>query len=128
MVLDVDDNCQFDPNGDQYDYDGDQQGDVCDQDDDNDGVADDVDQCVETALSVTTDTSGCSIAQQCPSDNPATPWKNHGQYVSCVSNVADEFFNAGLITKTEKDATVSAAAQSSVGKKNDAGGNAKKNR
>ena len=37
-IFDVNDNCQFIPNTDQRNNDGDQQGDLCDDDDDNDGI------------------------------------------------------------------------------------------
>ena len=40
---DADDNCPFDPNSDQADFDGDFVGDVCDADDDGDGVIDSLD-------------------------------------------------------------------------------------
>ena len=63
--------------------------------------------------------TGCSIAQLCPCAGPrgtTQPWKNHGQYVSCVSKSAQGFFQQGLITSAEKGAIVSAAGQSSCGK------------
>ena len=54
--------------------------------------------------------SGCSIAELCPC---VATWKSHGAYVSCVAHASEGFVGAGLISSTEKDATVSAAAQSS---------------
>jgi hypothetical protein len=45
------------------------------------------------------------------------PWKNHGQYVSTVAQVADQLLARGLITKAQKDAAVSAAAHSDTGKR-----------
>jgi hypothetical protein len=50
----------------------------------------------------------------CP---PEAEWRNHGEYVSCVAQTAGQFLADGLITEEEKDAIVSAAAQSNVGKK-----------
>ncbi len=113
-VLDVDDNCPLDANQDQADTDGDGAGDTCDSDLDGDGVLDANDACVPTANGEVIDSTGCSIAQLCPCDNP---WKNHGAYVSCVAQAAEDFVSAGLITEAEKGAIVSEAGQSSCGKK-----------
>jgi hypothetical protein len=63
--------------------------------------------------------TGCSIAQLCPCEGPhgtTEPWKNHGQYVSCVAKSATNFVAQGLMTAAEKDALVSQAAQSACGK------------
>ncbi len=113
-IDDTVDNCQFDPNPDQTDTDGDGAGDACDTDLDGDGVIDAVDACVPTAPGEAVDDTGCSIAQLCPCDGD---WKNHGGYVRCVAQTSEDFVDAGLITDTEKDAIVSAAAQSQCGKK-----------
>lgn len=43
-------------------------------------------------------------------------WKNHGQFVSCVSKAADEMYENELISLEEKEAMVADAAQSNVGK------------
>jgi hypothetical protein len=83
------------------------------KDDDHDGVPNDKDVCPDTPAGEVVDASGCSINQLCPCEGP---WRNHGQYVSCVDRTSDDFVAAGLITQAEKDAIVSTAAQSSCGK------------
>ena len=45
------------------------------------------------------------------------PWKSHGQYVSTVAQVADQFLARGLITVAQKEAALSAAAHSGLGKR-----------
>ena len=114
-VPDEEDNCQFDANPGQEDGDGDGAGDVCDDDSDNDGVANADDQCPGTATGDVIDALGCSVAQLCPCENS---WKNHGAYVRCVAHAAEDFVSAGLLTEAEKDATVSAGAESTCGHKN----------
>jgi hypothetical protein len=44
-------------------------------------------------------------------------WKNHGNYVSCVSQTAKRLQAAGVITSAEKEAIVTIAAESACGKK-----------
>jgi hypothetical protein len=83
------------------------------RDNDFDGVINGEDACPETGIDEAVDASGCSVVQLCESED----YKNHGQYVSCVSKTAETFLNEGLITEAEKDATVSEAAKSDVGKK-----------
>jgi len=114
-VADDEDNCPLTVNADQTDTDSDGLGDVCDPDDDNDGVLDEDDSCSGTATGEYVNSNGCSIGQQCSVD---VDWRNHGQYVSCVSHAAEELLAEGVITEEEKDAIVSAAAGSSVGKSN----------
>jgi len=85
-------------------------------DDDGDGVCENTgeDNCPDTIPGADVDAAGCSIAQHCPCDDPA--WKNHGKYVACVSNTAESFLDAGLITEAEKEAIISVAGRSECGK------------
>ncbi len=86
---------------------------------DNDGVPDSVDQCPGTAPGVVVNEDGCSIDQLVPCDGPASggTWKNHGQYVSAIARVSQEFFEQGLITAEQRAEIIVAAAQSDCGKK-----------
>ena len=113
-IIDDVDNCPLDANADQDDLDGDDIGDVCDDDDDNDGVLGDSDVCLGTQPSEPVLANGCSIEQQCECN---APWKNHGDYVSCVAHASNALLNAEQITQAEKDAIMAAAEQSSCGKK-----------
>jgi YVTN family beta-propeller protein len=110
-VANGDDNCSLVANPGQDNADGDLDG---------DGVPNGGDVCGFTPAGVPVDpATGCSIAQLCPCAGPrgtTQPWKNHGQYVSCVTKTAQSFAQAGLITAAEKSAITSAAAQSSCGK------------
>jgi probable HAF family extracellular repeat protein len=108
------DNCQSAANADQADLDADGAGDACDPDDDDDGVADAADTCPGTSARAPALANGCSVAQEC---GCSARWKNHGQYVSCVSKACTALVNAGRISSAEANATTSAAARSSCGKK-----------
>ena len=112
-VADGSDNCPLVANAAQSDLDEDGLGNACDSDDDNDAVADGADQCLATAPGDLVDASGCSIADRCPCQGD---WRNHGAYVRCVAHTSGLFASAGLIATTEKDAIVSAGAQSVCGK------------
>jgi hypothetical protein len=82
----------------------------------NDGI---VDSAPSTAEAVVISYRE-AIDQLCPCDGPEgtdDTWKNHGQYVSCVSKSAENFLEDGRITEAEKDAICSEAGQSSCGKK-----------
>jgi hypothetical protein len=137
-VGDACDNCPFDDNPDQTDTDADDHGDTCDncpivpntdqldanengvgdvcEDDDGDGVYNWDDLCPDTAPGATVDAYGCSGEQivdaTCPCDDA---WRNHGDFVSCVAKTSDGLVEDGLLTEAEKDAIVSAAAQSTCG-------------
>jgi hypothetical protein len=81
---------------------------------DGDGVADTQDECPNTPPCSIVDAQGCSIDQLAPCDGD---WKNHGQYMAAVAQAAEQFFGEGLISESEKDALISAAAQSPCGSK-----------
>lgn len=86
-----------------------------DSDSDLDGVLDSVDSCPGSPSGAPVDASGCAISQIC---SPESNYKNHGEYVSCVAHLAEEFLLDGIITSEEKDAIVAEAAESDIGKKN----------
>jgi hypothetical protein len=111
-VADAGDNCPLDPNANQADADGDGAGNACDADLDGDGVIDAADACVPTQTGAVVNSDGCSIADLVPC---SSPWKNHGAYVSTIVNTAKDFLDLGLITEEQRDAIVSAAAQSECG-------------
>jgi hypothetical protein len=116
-----DDNCPLVPNPDQHDIDLDAIGDACDPDVDGDGVVNSADVCAGTSIGDVIDpTNGCSIDQLNPCEGPrgtTLTWKNHGKYVSAVSDSANEFLRQGLITEAERDAIKSAAADSECGRR-----------
>jgi hypothetical protein len=89
-----------------------------DGDADGDGVPDEIDHCPDTPAGASVFGLGCSFAQLiepvCPCE---FDWKNHGDYVSCVSKTADLLLGQGVISEEEKDAIVSIAAESKCGTK-----------
>ncbi len=114
------DNCPVTPNGDQLDFDGDGAGNSCDADIDGDGRQNAHDLCNFTPTGeVVGRITGCSIAQLCPCDGPFgtnRDWRNHGQYVSCVTVTAIAFRLEQLITTQQKLQIISAAVHSSCGR------------
>lgn len=89
---------------------------------DGDGVYDSDDLCADTDSGAVVGQDGCSAAQNvanicgCSGPSVDTPWKNHGQYVSCVAHAANDQVNLGLLAQGQRDAFVSSAAQSNCGK------------
>jgi hypothetical protein len=92
---------------------------ISETDADGDGVLGSSDLCPETPQGAVVNADGCSIDQLAPCNGPASggTWKNHGQYVSAVTHVAEEFLAQGLISEEQKDATVATAAQTNCGSK-----------
>jgi len=88
-------------------------------DSDNDGVPDSTDLCPGTPAGAIVNADGCSIDQLAPCAGPASggSWKNHGEYVSAVAQVAEQFVVQGLISEDQGEAIVAAAAQSDCGSK-----------
>ena len=116
------DNCVNVSNPDQADSNGNGIGDACDTvvivDSDNDGVNDDSDQCPGTETGTTVDDIGCNgtqlVTYLCGTD---ADYKNHGDYVSCVTKALNRASQEGLINNNEKGGTTSDAAKSDTGKK-----------
>ncbi len=60
----------------------------------------------------------CATIAQIPKDCPADiSWRNHGQYVSCVSKNLEARIVAGDLTEDQKSVLMPVAAQSEIGKK-----------
>jgi hypothetical protein len=88
-------------------------------DSDGDGIPDSLDQCPGTPPGATVNADGCSIDQLVPCDGPTSgrKWRNHGQYVSSIAHVTEDFRAQGLITEEQRNDIVSNAARSKCGKK-----------
>jgi len=67
---------------------------------------------LELGYSVLVDADGCSVADFCSCETAT----NHGDYVSCVTQTAQDFRRQGLITNRDKPDYVTEAAQSTCGK------------
>ena len=85
---------------------------ILNTDEDDDDIADEHDLCAGTAQGDVVDATGCSVPQICPCDG----FTNHGQYVSCVADTANEFVDSGLITRSQRKSTLKLAAKSSCSK------------
>jgi thrombospondin type 3 repeat protein len=114
------DNCPFDYNPSQVNFDSDDLGDACDTDIDGDGVANESDLCGMTMLDeVVEPATGCSLIQLTPCDGPFggdAGWRNHGKYVSALAKTSKVFVNAGLISDQERGLLMQSAASSSCGR------------
>ena len=99
-------------------------------DSDDDGVPDDEDDCVPsdlrqfvdvngnqpgvTSIPNVVDANGCSIQDHV--NHCAEGAANHGQYVSCIAQLANDLRKAGVITNAQATEMKKGAAQSNVGK------------
>jgi hypothetical protein len=127
LKLDAGDSYGFVMSGSNADSDGRLQGTLTIEpiiiDSDGDGVLDDADVCPNTPPGSIVNAEGCTgidvVEAACP---VLGSYKNHGAFVSCVSNAVEGEVAAGLLTEEEGDAVVSAAAQSNVGKPAKSGG------
>ncbi|MCE7938147.1 hypothetical protein DCC79_07230 [bacterium] len=124
-IDDDEDNCPAVSNADQGDYDGDGDGDACDADDDNDGVLDGDDAYPHGSLDSAVVIDGCDagVANHVFADGSsfndligacAAGAANHGAFVSCVTQLANGWKNAGLITGAEKGRITRCAAGADI--------------
>jgi hypothetical protein len=86
---------------------------------DADGIPDSLDRCPDTAPGAIVNGHGCSLDQLVPCAGPAAggAWRNHGAYVSNYAQAVTEFLAEGLINEEQAEELVSAAAQSTCGKR-----------
>jgi len=113
-VGDIFDKCDNTPPGTPVGDDGCPSGAV---DNDNDGVPDDVDLCLGTDGGIVNN-DGCNGSQLIESIcKTEDDYKNHGDYVSCVTKATKEAVDQGLIETNDKGEAVSGAAKSDTGKK-----------
>ena len=96
------------------------QDEICDDEDtctdptdtDQDGVPDCDDLCPDTDPADGVDADGCSVPQLCPCDND---WQNHGAYVTCVVDMAQQLVDDGFIEPGIGQDYVNAAGNSNCG-------------
>jgi hypothetical protein len=85
---------------------------ACEPDADDDDVPNAEDACPGTPEEEIVNANGCSIDQLCPCD---AQWRNHLQYVLCVTKSTATFVKERLITKMEGVEILAEAVRSSCG-------------
>jgi len=124
-VYDLEDNCVDIQNPDQANCDGDAYGDVCDPDDDNDGVMDEIDVVDCSNMDETINLEGCDsgVANAVFEDGMtmmdaihvcAANAGNHGDFVSCVALLTNQWKKAGLITGYDKELIMDCVAAANI--------------
>ena len=96
-------------------------------DDDEDGVPNELDECPDsdlrpfvnvgtgnTSIPNAVNEEGCSIQDLVHHCEDTA--KNHGQYVSCITKLANDLYDAGVITKSQRQEMKTGAAKSNIGK------------
>lgn len=83
-------------------------------DDDGDGVADDVDACLDTPAGDLVKADGCSV---CPCDGPTEdqPWASRGEYQTCVFTEVRARKRAGSMNRKAARAAMKNARKASCG-------------
>jgi hypothetical protein len=119
------DNCVDVYNPDQANCDGDAMGDACDPDDDNDGVMDETDVLDCSNMDATINLDGCDsgVANAVFADGKtmmdallgcAANATNHGDFVSCVADLTNQWKKAGLITGYDKELIMDCAGAANL--------------
>lgn len=103
-VPDAQDNCPTVSNSNQSDSDGDGVGNACDQ-------------CQNTTEGLVTQ-QGCSIAQLCPCDGPASgqQWETQTEYLRCIARATRTFRRSGQMSRAESLETLRRASRSGCGR------------
>lgn len=80
---------------------------------DNDGVSDRNDQCPDSTPGDTVTADGCTIQQLV--DICALGAVTHGDYVSCIADLANQLSAEGIITNKQRQKMITDAAKSDIG-------------
>jgi hypothetical protein len=85
---------------------------------DGDGIADASDVCPSTpytdAVAPTGPYPGCSVWEICTCGGPLGTnehWRNHGDYMHCITHVSKDFVDQDLLTQSERADIISWAAR-----------------
>lgn len=124
-VKNSEDNCPLVSNADQENYDGDSQGDACDPDDDNDGILDEEDAHPMSIKAATVVFGGCDsgVSNEQVSNGSSmadliadceASATNHGEFVSCLAKLTNQWKKAGIIKGNQKGAIMDCAGNSNI--------------